>query len=191
MHTVRRVVTVIIATIGGIALLASFHTSPGVASRSLARGRPALPPPAGGTPPRNSPGGNVSATTSATNPPTSPATNPATNGTARQPGAAPTTAAPTTAAPTSRTVVGSVVSNPYGDVQVEVVVRDGQLSDVEALELPSDRQRSQYINSIAGPELRQEALQARSANIDVISGATYTSQSYAQSLQNALDQAGL
>ena len=93
--------------------------------------------------------------------------------------------------PARRTVVGSVVSNPYGDVQVEVVVRDGQLSDVEALELPSDRQRSQYINSIAGPELRQEALQARSANIDVISGATYTSQSYAQSLQNALDQAGL
>jgi uncharacterized protein with FMN-binding domain len=76
-------------------------------------------------------------------------------------------------------------------VQVEVVVRDGQLSDVEALELPSDRQRSRYINSIAGPELRQEALQARSANIDVITGATYTSQSYAQSLQNALDQAGL
>ena len=63
--------------------------------------------------------------------------------------------------------------------------------DVESVQLPSDRERSRYINSIAGPDLRQEALQARSANIDVITGATYTSDSYAQSLQGALDQAGL
>ena len=62
---------------------------------------------------------------------------------------------------------------------------------MEAVQLPSDRRRSQEINSIAGPDLRQEALQAKSANIDVISGATYTSYSYAQSLQGALDQAGL
>jgi len=163
---------VIAATIGGLALLASFHTSPGIGSRSVVRGRSALQPPAGGTPPTSGTNSSVGATT--------PATNPATHATAH----------PGTVA-TSRTVEGPVESNRYGDVQVEVVVRDGQLSDVEALELPSDRQRSRYINSIAGPELRQEALQARSANIDVISGATYTSASYAQSLQAALDQAGL
>ena len=91
----------------------------------------------------------------------------------------------------SRTIVGPAVSNRYGDVQVEIVVRNGQLADVEAVELPSDHARSQYISSVAGPELRSEALQARSANIDVISGATYTSEGYAQSLQSALDQAGL
>ena len=76
-------------------------------------------------------------------------------------------------------------------MQVEVVVRGGQLVDVEALQLPADRSRSRDINSIAGPDLRQEALQARSANIDIISGATYTSEGYAQSLQSALDSAGL
>jgi uncharacterized protein with FMN-binding domain len=98
---------------------------------------------------------------------------------------------PSSAAPTSKTVVGPVVTNRYGPVQVQIVVRDGRLADVESVQLPSDRSRSRYINSIAGPELREEALQARSANIDIVSGATYTSQSYAQSLQGALDQAGL
>ena len=166
----RRVVTVIVATIGGLALIASFHTSPGVASRALARGRSALQPPAGGAPPVR--GGGPSSTV----PPT-----------ATNPGSAPST----TGGSASRTVVGPVVSNRYGDVQVEVVVQNGQLADVESVQLPNDRERSRYINSIAGPDLRQEALQARSANIDVITGATYTSDSYAQSLQAALDQAGL
>ena len=166
----RRVVTVIVATIGGLGLVASFHTSPGVASRSLAHGRAALQPPAGGAPPARSGGPSTSVAPTATGG-----------------GSAP----PTGAAAASRTVVGPVVSNPYGDVQVEVVVQNGQLADVESVQLPNDRERSRYINSIAGPDLRQEALQARSANIDVITGATYTSYSYAQSLQSALDKAGL
>jgi uncharacterized protein with FMN-binding domain len=162
---------VIITTIGGLVLIASFHTTPGVATRSLARGRAALQPPAGGAPPVRAAGGTSSPTAA---PPT-------------RPGAAP----PTTGAAASRTIVGPVVSNRYGDVQVEVVVQNGQLADVESVQLPTDRERSRYINSIAGPDLRQEALQARSANIDVITGATYTSYSYAQSLQAALNQAGL
>jgi len=175
---VRRIVSVIVATIGGLALVLSFHTTPGVATRSLGRGRSALQPPAGGAPPaRTDP--SPSASTPATTTPRS--------GTTPGSGSTP----PTTGAGASRTVVGPVVSNRYGDVQVEVIVQGGQLADVEALELPSDRDRSRYINSIAGPDLRQEALQARSANIDVITGATYTSESYAQSLQSALDQAGL
>ena len=46
------------------------------------------------------------------------------------------------------------------------------------------------INSYAAPMLRQESLTAQSARIDIVSGATYTSEGYAQSLQSALDQAG-
>jgi uncharacterized protein with FMN-binding domain len=57
--------------------------------------------------------------------------------------------------------------------------------------MPSDRQRSQYISEQAGPYLQQEALQAQNAQIDIVSGATYTSESYAQSLQSALDKAGI
>jgi uncharacterized protein with FMN-binding domain len=70
-----------------------------------------------------------------------------------------------------------------------VVITDGRITDVQAVQLPTDRAESAYISQQAGPLLRQEALQAQSANIDIISGATYTSQSYAQSLESALQQA--
>ena len=112
---------------------------------------------------------------------------------------APTTAPGATPAPTkastggssgSKTVDGSVVSTRYGDVRVEVVVASGKISDVVALELPTGR-RSGQISQYAGPILRQEALQAQSAKIDLVSGATYTSDAYSQSLQSALDQAGV
>ena len=90
----------------------------------------------------------------------------------------------------SKTVDGPVVSTQFGDVQVEVVVAGGKLTDVVALELPTGR-RSGQISNYAAPTLRQEALQAQSAKIDLVSGATYTSDAYTQSLQAALDQAGV
>ena len=90
----------------------------------------------------------------------------------------------------SKTVDGPVVSTQFGDVQVEVVVAGGKLTDVVALELPTGR-RSGQISNYAAPMLRQEALQAQSAKIDLVSGATYTSDAYTQSLQAALDQAGV
>ena len=88
------------------------------------------------------------------------------------------------------TVDGQVVSTRYGDVQVEVVVAGGKIQDVVALQLPTGR-RSGQISSYVAPILHEEALQAQSAKIDLVSGATYTSDAYAQSLQSALDQAGL
>ena len=102
------------------------------------------------------------------------------------------TPAPTRRAATSgsKTVDGPVVSTRFGDVQVEVVVAGGKLTDVVALELPTGR-RSGQISNYAEPILHQEALQAQSAKIDLVSGATYTSDAYAQSLQAALDQAGV
>jgi uncharacterized protein with FMN-binding domain len=90
----------------------------------------------------------------------------------------------------AKTVDGQVVSTRFGDVQVEVVVSSGKVTDVVALELPTGR-RSGQISQYAGPILRQEALQAQSAKIDLVSGATYTSGAYTQSLQAALDQAGV
>jgi uncharacterized protein with FMN-binding domain len=81
------------------------------------------------------------------------------------------------------------VPNQFGDVQVRVVITNGHITDVQALQLPSDRAQSAYISQVAGPMLRSEALQAQSAHIDIISGATYTSESYAQSLESALQQA--
>jgi uncharacterized protein with FMN-binding domain len=90
----------------------------------------------------------------------------------------------------SAKVDGPVVSTRFGPVQVEVVVASGKVADVVALQLPTGR-RSGQISSYAAPILHDEALQAQSASIDTVSGATYTSGAYAQSLQAALDQAGL
>ena len=87
------------------------------------------------------------------------------------------------------TVAGPVVQTRFGPVQVQVTIAGGKISDVTALQLPSDRQRSAEISGIVEPMLRSEALTAQSAQIDLISGATYTSDAYAQSLQSALDQA--
>jgi uncharacterized protein with FMN-binding domain len=84
---------------------------------------------------------------------------------------------------------GQDAPNEYGDVQVLVVVSGGRITDVQSLQLPSDRRRSAYISQVAGPLLHDEVLQAQGAQIDVVSGATYTSDSYAQSVQSALDQA--
>ncbi len=95
----------------------------------------------------------------------------------------------TTSAP-SATIDGPVVDTRYGAIQVEIVVSGGQLQDVVAVQLPAGR-RSGQISNVAAPILREEALQAQSASIDTVSGATYTSDAYEQSLQAALDQAGL
>jgi uncharacterized protein with FMN-binding domain len=89
------------------------------------------------------------------------------------------------------TFTGVDVQNRFGDVVVRIVVANGHVNDVQAVTLPTDRAESAYISSQAGPLLRDEALQAQSANIDIISGATYTSESYAQSLESALQQAHL
>ncbi len=97
---------------------------------------------------------------------------------------------PSTAAGTTRTVTGDDVPNQFGDVQVEVTLSGKKITDVKALQLPFDRARSAAISNFVEPYLRSEALQAQSAQIDLISGATFTSESYAESLQSALDKAG-
>ena len=78
----------------------------------------------------------------------------------------------------------------YGFVRVEAVVKNGRLADVRVLEYPNDNGRSHYINSIALPYLVQEAVDAQSSRVDVISGATFTSEAYMKSLREALRQAG-
>ena len=77
----------------------------------------------------------------------------------------------------------------YGDTQVRVTISNGRITDVQAVQLPFDRQRSQEISDYVRQPLHDEALQAQSAQIDTISGATFTSDAYAQSLQSALDRA--
>jgi uncharacterized protein with FMN-binding domain len=84
---------------------------------------------------------------------------------------------------------GSVADAQWGYVQVKAVISQGKITDVQFLEYPSDRSRSQRINQSADPELINEAIQAQSAQVDIITGATDSSEAFMQSLANALSQA--
>ena len=98
-----------------------------------------------------------------------------------------TPGAPATGA-ASGDATGSTERTPFGNVQVEVKISGGKIVDVIAIQLPHDRRRSVQISSYVAPILHDEALQAQSAQIDLISGATWTSGAYQTSLQAALDQ---
>ncbi len=119
---------------------------------------------------------------------------------ALQQGAAPSATPP--ASPTSTPAVASsgqykdgIYTGPqvdafYGLVQVQTTIQNGKIANVQFLQYPNDRRTSQRINSYAVPVLQQEAVQVQSANVDMITGATLTSQAFAMSLQAALQKAG-
>jgi uncharacterized protein with FMN-binding domain len=110
--------------------------------------------------------------------------------------AAPGTSAAATEAPVAtsqtssagtQTVTGSLIDTFYGPVQVQVTESNGRITTIVAVQLPTGG-RSGRIAQYAAPILQAEALAAQSANIDFVSGATYTSDAYQRSLQSALDQ---
>ncbi|MER6716995.1 FMN-binding protein [Streptomyces sp. NPDC000877] len=93
------------------------------------------------------------------------------------------------AQPQTQTLTGSVAQTQYGPVQVRVTVAGGKITKAEAVQAPKGG-RSDQITSASVPRLNQAAVAAGNAQIDSVSGATYTSAGYKQSLQSALDQAG-
>lgn len=97
----------------------------------------------------------------------------------------------TASAGVSGTFTGTTEETRYGPMQVEIVVSNGRITDVKALQLTNQDPRSVQISESAAPILREEALSAQSAKIDSVSGATYTSEGYISSLQSAIDKAGL
>jgi uncharacterized protein with FMN-binding domain len=84
---------------------------------------------------------------------------------------------------------GSVANAYYGNVQVQVSISGGKITNVQFLQYPNDNPNSQYINQQATPYLKQEAIQAQSAQVNGVTGATLTSQAFVQSLSSALNQA--
>jgi uncharacterized protein with FMN-binding domain len=92
---------------------------------------------------------------------------------------------------TTASYTGQAVDTRYGPVQVRIDVSNGKIGKIDVLQYPNGSQRDADINGYALPVLNQEALAAQNAQIDAVSGATYTSGGYTQSLQSALDQAGL
>ncbi|MCU1501693.1 MAG: FMN-binding protein [Ilumatobacteraceae bacterium] len=95
----------------------------------------------------------------------------------------------TTSALADGTYAGATATNKYGPVQVQITVAGGKITDVVALQTPTGDRKSISINDRATPTLVSEALSAQSANVDTVSGATYTTDSYKISLQSAIDLA--
>jgi uncharacterized protein with FMN-binding domain len=89
----------------------------------------------------------------------------------------------------TRTATGEPGTTPFSYVEVRVTLTGDELTRVETIELSGTGARTQAINARAEPILREDALKAGSADIDVVTGATYTSRSYIQSLQSAIDRA--
>lgn len=84
---------------------------------------------------------------------------------------------------------GMVADAVYGDIQVQAIIRGGKISDIQFLQYPNDRRTSIVINQDALPLLTQEAIQAQTAHVDAISGATDTSLAFVESLSSALAKA--
>lgn len=103
----------------------------------------------------------------------------------------PKPSAPKSSAPTTKTYTGDVAQTRWGPVEVEITVKSGTITKVSVPQYPDGNGRDAEINSQALPQLIQETLDAQSAKIDMVSGATVTSDGYLSSLQSALDKAGI
>jgi uncharacterized protein with FMN-binding domain len=211
----RRAVLTLGGTVAGLAALFSFRTHVAVpvaavstptdsasAAASAGRTGPVYPTASSLAPPTTKPSATKSkgatkaptmtapaSTAPAGTSPTTTKSTPTTAPTTKKPtapasSAPPTTAAPTTAAP--KTYTGSDVNTQYGPMEVQITVTGSKITAVNELEQPDD---SIAANAIS--QLNSEAMSAQSASIQAVSGATYTSNGYIQSLQSAVDQAGL
>jgi len=184
------------ATIAGVAGIIAFHPHSSLGATTFrAPGTRAVggtstnggggvsgAPPAGGSAPQTTTttvGGSVTqpAATSPTAPPASSSTAPS-----------PTTTAPRPAG-TNGTANGSVTQYPYGELQVTATVSGGRITNIST-QVQSNDPRSQQIDDQSLPMLRSQALSAQSANIQGVSGATFTSQAFVDSLQSALRALG-
>jgi uncharacterized protein with FMN-binding domain len=167
---VKRIVFWFLGTASVVVLLFGYHTS--------TSGPQAVAPPIGsgsvGSAPTPSPTAGAGSGDDGTDPGGTPSPSPSTSPT------------PTSS---SSTVTGDVASTQWGPVQVQLTLQGGKITDVNVLQYPNGNHRDAEINDYALPILIDETKQAQSAQIDMVSGATVTSDGYIRSLQSALDQA--
>ena len=164
----RRAVIVLGTTAAGLAALLSFKT------HSLAAPVPSAPAPSTGMPQATASG-----------------TGPSSMGATVSPAARATPKSSATAPAAARTVTGTVASTQHGPMQVQLTVAGTKITKVTLLQRTDDGAESDQIDAYAIPKLTSETLAAQSAHIDAVSGASYTSSGYIQSLQSALDKAGI
>lgn len=195
----RRIVLAVMTTVAAVVVLFGYRTSTNTpvstAHIVVATGSPGTSDAGNGTSTTPAAPRSSSAPSAAGSTPSSTAAGPsstaaAPSSTAANPDPTPSSS-PTTAAARTGTVTGDTAQTRWGPVQVQLTVSGGRITGIALLQLPSSNGRDAEINDAAVPVLEQETLQAQSAQIDGVSGATYTSEGYIASLQSALDQAGL
>jgi uncharacterized protein with FMN-binding domain len=174
----RRAIITIGGTAAGLAALLAFKSHP-VADASAASAPSTTPSPTLAMTPtsgggRSSTDGHGSANS---------------HGSATSSASASSAAASAAASAATRTLTGTVANTQDGPMQVQIVLTGQRITKVNVLQQTDNGQMSNQIDSFAIPKLTSETLTAQSARIDAVSGATYTSQGYIQSLQSALDQA--
>jgi major membrane immunogen (membrane-anchored lipoprotein) len=172
----RRIILAIVSTTAVLVFLLTFKTH-SVSSVTA-------PPAAVGTPSASAGGGPGTSSGTGTSRGASPAPSSAPGGS----GGGSTSGGTTSAA---KTVTGDAADTIYGPVQVQITVKRGKLTAANATVYPTETPRDAQINAYAIPQLEQETVAAGNANIDAISGATYTSNGYIASLQSALSKAGI
>ncbi len=164
----RRAPIIVVATAAGLAAVLGFHTQK--LRTSVLSGA--------GTTPTGTPTPTTSPTSGGVPTSTSQPSSSSTSG---------STSAPTGA----RSALGADVQYQYGELELKVTVTGGRITNVQPVVDNAFDPRSAQINSYAEPQLQSETIEAQSANINGVSGATYTSQAYVQSLQAALDKLGI
>ena len=179
----KRIVIWLASTVTVVVLLFGYHTSTNSATSASASSGTAAAPSSSAT-------GVAAPSSSATGAaaPPDPSSEPATGASSSPSASASKTGGSTSAA---KTYTGDVAQTRWGPVQVEITVKRGKITAVDVLQHPTGNGRDAEINGYALPILEQDTLTAQSAKIDMVSGATVTSGGYVESLQSALDQAGL
>ncbi|MEV6266992.1 FMN-binding protein [Kribbella sp. NPDC051936] len=162
----KRIVLWLLGTVSAVVLMFGYHTS-------TSGPEAAVTPIAGG----EGADSNSIPNTPTTSPTTTPSTSPSTS-----PSATPS------ASSGSSTVTGDVAQTQWGPVQVQLTVQGGKITGVNVLQYPNGNHRDVEINDYALPILIDETVKAQNAQIDMVSGATVTSDGYIRSLQSALDQ---
>lgn len=181
----RRLLLALASTAAGLAAVLSFKTHSSAVASGDAAAAPAIGTQGSASP--AAPAGNVTGASPLSGGSTArPASTASPASAARSAPAAPKTGGASAA--TTRTITGAVASTQYGPMQVQVTLQGRTITDVKVLQETNLGSLSQQIDSNAIPQLTKETLAAQSARIDAVSGASYTSAGYIQSLQSALDQ---
>ena len=175
----RRAVLAVAGLAAGTSLLVVVKGGAGAAPETVAAAANATPTPSGSADP-SAPAAEPKPSSTASAPPVKKTSKP-------KPGKT-TAAAPPPAAPKSNKVVGPRVTNPYGAVQVVIELSGTRIADVRTLEMPDLEARSDQLSALAEPQLRDEAIREQGANLDTVSGATETSESYRESLRVAIER---